>query len=167
MGKRDSHIIDIVFSLALFCVFAATALLVVLIGAKVYKSTSASMTESFGTRTSLTYMATKIRQNDNAGAVFLTELDGVPALAIEQEIEGDYYRTYIYHSGGELREIFTMKESAVNISDGQAIMDVPGLKMENLGDNLLRFTSIGNDGRETSLTISPRCGVARQSETLS
>lgn len=158
MGKQNSHMIDIIFSLALFCVFTASALLVVLIGAKVYKSASAAMNENFDTRTSLTYIATKIRQNDAAEAVFLTELDGAPALAIEQEIDGDRYRTYIYHFDGELREIFAASESDVHAFDGQAIMDLAGLKMEDRGGNLLRFTSVDGNGREISLNISPRCG---------
>lgn len=157
MGKRNSHIIDIIFALALFCVFAASALLVVLIGAKVYQSATAAMDENFDTRTSLTYIATKIRQNDAAGAVFLTELEGAPALAIEQEIDGESYRTYIYHFDGELREIFTMSEIDALVSDGQFIMDLPGLKMEDCGGNLLRFTSVDGNGREISLNISPRC----------
>lgn len=158
MGKRNSHMIDIVFSMALLCVFAASALLVVLFGAKVYQSASATMGENFDTRTSLTYIATKIRQNDAAEAVFLTELEGAPALAIEQDIDGELYRTYIYHLDGELREIFTMSEIDVLASDGQFIMDLPELKMEDRGGNLLRFTSVDDSGKEISLTISSRCG---------
>ena len=60
------HVIDLLFTLALFCVFAASALLVVLIGADVYESSARGMDRNFGLQTSLHYVAAKVRQNDAA-----------------------------------------------------------------------------------------------------
>lgn len=63
------HVIDLLFTLALFCVFAASALLVVLIGADVYESSARGMDRNFDLQTSLHYVAAKVRQCDAAGAV--------------------------------------------------------------------------------------------------
>lgn len=150
------HIIDIVFTLALFCVFAASALLVVLIGANVYKSTTSMMGLNFETRTSLTYVSTKIRQNDSAGGVLLGELEGVPALILTREIDGDGYNTWIYHYEGALREIFAPENSMVAPQNGQKIMEVKSFKMETAAPGALRFTSVDSLGRDISLVISPR-----------
>jgi len=155
--KPANYMIDIIFTLALFCVFAASALLVVLIGANVYQNTTSSMSDNFDTRTSITYISTKIRQNDALGGVYLTEFGGVPALVLSQEIEGDFYNTWIYHYDGSLMETFAAADSNVSPENGQIIMPVPSLTMESLENNMLRFTSVDSRGRGVSLIISPRC----------
>jgi len=149
--------IDIIFTLALFCVFAASALLVVLIGANVYQNTTSSMSDNFDTRTSITYISTKIRQSDALDSVYMTEFDGVPALILSQEIEGDLYHTWIYHYDGELREIFAAADANVSPENGQTIMSVPSLTMEPLDHNMFRFTTVDSGGRRVSMIISPRC----------
>lgn len=155
--KSGGHIIDIVFTLALLFVFAASALLVVLIGANVYKSTASSMNENFDMRTSITYISTKMHQNDTAGGVFVAKLDDVDALVLEQSFDEQVYQTWIYHYNGELREIFTEKGNTMHVSDGQAIMSVPVLKIEQTDDGMLKFTAVDSGGNQTSLVMSTRC----------
>lgn len=150
------HMIDIIFTLALFCVFAASALLVVLIGANVYQNTTSLMDQNFDTRTSLTYVSTKIRQNDTAGGVSIGELGGVKALVLTQEIDGESYNTWIYHYDGALWEIFAAKDSAAAPADGQKIMDVASFDMEAVAPASLKFMSKDSLGRDISLVISPR-----------
>lgn len=155
--KTGGHIIDIVFTLALLCVFTASALFVVLIGANVYKSTVADMGENFDIRTSITYISTKIRQNDTPGGIFVAKLDDVDALVLEQNLNEQVYQTWIYHCDGELREIFSKKGNPVHVTDGQTIMSMPDLKIEETEDRMLRFTYIGGAGNQVSLVMSPRC----------
>lgn len=154
---NGGHMIDIIFTLALFCVFAASALLVVLIGANVYKGTVAEMGESFSTCTSVTYISTKIRQSDAVNSVYIADFGGENALVLTQEIGGEIYETRIYHRDGELRELFTRKGEAVSPDDGQFIMNVRALYMEETQDHLFRFTSEDASGRHISLLVAPRC----------
>ena len=56
-SRNQKHFIDVLFTLGLLCVFAASALAVVLIGAHVYKTTAADMDANYTTRTSLSYIA--------------------------------------------------------------------------------------------------------------
>ena len=155
--KQGTHVTDVLFILALFCVFAASSLMVVVIGANVYKNTVTRMNQNFDTRASITYVSNKIRQNDSAQAVSLQEIEGVPALVLEREIEGGAYRTWIYHNDGALREVFTHADNPVKLSDGQSIMKVEQFWFEQLESNLLRITSIDESGRSVSVEILPRC----------
>ncbi|MCL2033956.1 MAG: DUF4860 domain-containing protein [Oscillospiraceae bacterium] len=157
--KPNSHMVDIIFTLALFCVFAASALLVVLIGANVYQNTTASMSDNFDTRTSITYISTKIRQNDALDSVYMTEFSGVPALVLREEIGGDLYNTWIYHYDGELREIFAADDAQVSPENGQTVMSVPNLMIERLSVNMFRITTVDSRGRRAGMIISPRCIV--------
>ena len=97
MNIRTSrnNVVDLVFTLALFCVFAASALMVVIMGADVYQS-AVSESNTYHTRsTALTYLSEKIRQNDTSGNVSVGSFQGHQALVIRQEIEDTAYITYI------------------------------------------------------------------------
>ena len=59
MQRNRGSVIDVLFTLALFCVFCASALAVVLIGADVYTSTARNMDQNFSTRTAVSYVAEK------------------------------------------------------------------------------------------------------------
>ena len=158
---KQGHMVDILFTLALFCVFAGSALLVVLIGANVYKTTIRDMGENFNTRTSLTYVSTKAAQNDMEGAVFLTDLEGTQALVLEKPIAGDTYQTWIYYHDGSLCEVFVKKGTEMTLSSGSPIVDVPMFRFEQVDLTTLRMTSVNEAGDEISMVLRPRCSAAR------
>lgn len=62
--KNQGHIVDFFFTLSLFCLFAASALIVVIIGSGVYRNTTVQMEENYVARTALSYVAEKVRQHD-------------------------------------------------------------------------------------------------------
>ena len=95
MQRNRGSVIDVLFTLALFCVFCASALAVVLIGADVYTSTARNMDQNFSTRTAVSYVAEKVRQSDAAGAVALGEIGGGQALVLTKEGESGLFKTYI------------------------------------------------------------------------
>ena len=68
-GSRQEHIIDIIFTLALFCVLAASLLTVVILGANVYTTNAGEIQHNHEVRTSLGYVSGKIRQNDASDSV--------------------------------------------------------------------------------------------------
>lgn len=164
---RDQHAVDLLFTLALFCVFAASSLMVVLIGARVYQNTADSMGENFDTRTSLTYVTTKIHQNDTAGAVRVTHLGDRPALVLRQTYGSSVYENWIYCYDGKLREVLIAQGSSFDPATGQAIMDLQDFTVERPGGNLLRLHVTDLSGRETSLTVSLRCGALDETDERS
>lgn len=159
-SKHGTHMVDLLFSLALFCVFAATALLVVLIGANVYRGTVKRMDENFSTHTSITYVTTKIRQNDAENGVAVISFgDGIPALLLTREIDGAAFETYIYHYDGALREIFTERGNPAAPGDGQMIVEVPEFRIGRSGGTVV-LTAVDADGNAVTRQMAPRCGLS-------
>lgn len=155
-GRRTQHMTDLLFTLALFCVFAVCALLVVVMGADVYQKGVEDMGRNFDSRTSLSYIATKLRQSDLQGGISLGSLDGTPALTLTQTVEEVSYRTWIYCDQGSLKEVFTLADLPPKLSDGQAIMDLKELRLEELEDGLIRIIAVEPEGRTQELLYTPR-----------
>lgn len=69
---RSRHVIDLVFPIALFFVFAASALIVLILAADLYGSTTGRLRVNDENRSALAYIEEKIRQNDTGGAMRLS-----------------------------------------------------------------------------------------------
>ena len=93
MRRRQfqSHTVDFLFTLSLFCVFAVCAFLVVSMGVKVYRSTARYLEDTYSARTALSYVAEKIRQHDAEGQTALTQLEGRNAILLTDEIDGSRF----------------------------------------------------------------------------
>ncbi|WP_312645613.1 DUF4860 domain-containing protein [Hydrogenoanaerobacterium sp.] len=159
MKQEKGHVVDLLFTLALFCVFATSALLVVLLGANVYKQTVAGMTQNYNTRTSIAYLAEKIRQNDVANGVKLGEVDGADALILEQKVGESTYQTWIYSSGGKLCEVMVAGGTQVKAADGQPIMELENLQIEQDEQGMLNLLATDVAGEATVLKINLRCEI--------
>jgi hypothetical protein len=153
-----SRMVDVVFALALFCVFTASLLTVILLGADVWRRTADGMQQNFALRTSLAYVSEKIRRSDAVGAVYLGELDGLPALILEQDVTGSVYRTYIYHHDGALREILAGPDAVVSPESGQSIAGISAFWVEQAADGLLLISCADSDGTTFSVFAGLRCG---------
>ncbi len=123
LKKTPEHTIDRVFLLALLALFAATAFLVVSIGAKQYHSIADSMTANYETRTVSSYLEEKMNQNDVAGSVAVTSIGAFPAIALSETVNDTIYTTYIYCYDGYLREITVSDGTTVLPGDGQKIIE--------------------------------------------
>ena len=94
---QEKHfIVDILFVLALFGVFAVSALALVTIGADVYQHTVEDMSVNYDSRTAVSYIMEKVRQSDTADSISLTTLEDVPALCMFSEIDEDTYLSLIH-----------------------------------------------------------------------
>lgn len=151
---KRSHKIDTVFVAALFTVFAATAFLVVLISAKQYQNTADSMKYNYEIRTASSYLAEKVRQNDSAFHIAVSELEGIPALCLTSVENGVHYTTYIYCYDGALRELFVSEHSVFAPNAGQKIVPLLDFAPEAIDSGLLRITVTGTDGTPVPLYIS-------------
>ncbi|WP_148411709.1 DUF4860 domain-containing protein [Murimonas intestini] len=151
-GKRE-HVVDFIFTLALFCVFAASSVLVTVIGAGVYKSVTSHMQINNTSRTSLAYIAEKIRQNDMASSVSAQEIEGHTALVLSEYYDGTEYATYIYEDEGQLKELFQKASSTPALAAGQPIMEVSDFEAMQLKDRLYRFTVEDTDGGRFSVDV--------------
>lgn len=157
--EEEGHVTDLLFTLALFCVFAASALLVVLMGANVYKQTAAGMAQNYNTRTSISYLAEKIRQNDVANGIKIESIDGKDALVLEQTVGKSTYQTWIYSSDGMLREVMVAAGTKVEAADGQPIMEIENLQVEQDIPGMISLTATDLDGKVAVLKMALRCSA--------
>ena len=148
LKKTPEHTIDRVFLLALLALFAATAFLVVSIGAKQYHSIADSMTANYETRTVSSYLEEKMNQNDVAGSVAVT------SIALSETVNDTIYTTYIYCYDGYLREITVSDGTTVLPGDGQKIIETKALAIDMVSSNLYCFTITDTTGYTYPLYIS-------------
>ena len=154
LDNRRANKMDSIFVVALFTVFAITAFLLILIGAKQYQHTADAMDLNYESRTISSYLTEKIRQNDTAGAISLCQLEGTPALAI-QTIENDVtYITYIYHHNEALREIMVTSDSVFSLESGQQIIQTAGFYPEYLENNLIKISITTTEGTTEYLYLT-------------
>ena len=89
---RQLHM-DSLFILLLFTLFSLALLGVLLTGAGVYQRLVNRDLSAYTQRTALQYIATKVRQSDQAGALSVASFDGDSAgndtLFLREEIEGE------------------------------------------------------------------------------
>lgn len=153
---QHKHMIDFLFSVALFFVFALSAVIVILLAAKIYQSTTENSSLNYTSRTSLSYISEKIHQNDLDGSVYLGTFDGCEALVMEQELKDVTYYTYIYAYDNELKELFTSGNSGIRASSGQTILEIQDFSMEQLSDSLFRFSCTDQNSQQASTIIGIR-----------
>lgn len=154
--KQENHIIDILFVIALFCIFALSAVFLISIGANVYGKTVEHMDSNFSQRTSFAYVTEKIRQSDQFGAVSTGELNGHPALLITQDIGGSEYITYLYEYDGYLKELMVRADTPLGPEAGQNILAVTDFSVEEISDGLFSFTIAAEDKTACSLYVSTK-----------
>lgn len=162
LDNRRSTKIDGVFVIALFTMFAVTAFLLILIGAKQYQNTANTMDANYETRTISSYLTEKLRQNDTSGTITITEIDGTPALALKT-IENDIsYVTYIYYYENALREIVVNESSVFSLETGQEIIKTGGFEADLISDNLLKITITTNENQKHMLYLTLHGNVGKE-----
>lgn len=151
---KRRHMIDFIFPIALFFVFALSTITVLLLAARIYQSTTENSALNYTAGTSLSYISEKIHQNDVAGGVTIDSLDGTPALVMEQEIEGDPYYTYIYALDHQLMELFVKGDTNVDLSSGTRILEIRDFTMEETEDGIFSFTCTDKNGQKSTVNVS-------------
>lgn len=155
MNRRGTfHTIDSLFTFLLLLAFLLFALLLAGTGSAVYRKSADSLNANYTSRTALSYLAEKLRQHDRAGSVEATQLDGLPALALHEEQNGDAYLTYIYFYDGALRELFTRTSTAAVPDMGSAIAALSDfsftLSSSEDGGQILEVSATDKSGQEYS-----------------
>lgn len=153
LDNKRSTKIDGVFVIALFTMFAVTAFLLILIGARQYQHTADTMDANYESRTISSYLTEKIRQNDSLGNVSISELEGTHALAIETMEHDVTYITYIYYYKNALREIVVNDSSVFSLDSGQEIIKTGGFVAELVKDDLLKITITTTEDKKQSLYL--------------
>lgn len=153
---KQRHMIDFLFPVALFFVFALSALTVILLATRIYQSTTENSSLNYTSGTSLSYLSEKIHQNDIGQSISLGTFDGCEALVLKQQKGEETYYTYIYCYQDELKELFLKNGAKANASAGQTILKVKDFTMEETPDGLFSIRCTDETGQAASALISIR-----------
>ena len=141
-----------VFIFALMATFAMMSLLVVVVGARAYKTIIETADEAYASRTGMSYLIGKARSADEAGMIDVQTQDGVSVLVLGGLYGGERYQTYIYCSGGAVYEYFASAEQAFSPEFGDQIFQAGALTFEQNGA-LLVITLVDETGETHSATV--------------
>lgn len=156
LGNERRHMVDVLFVLTLFCVFAVCSILLIAVGAKVYQNTLNSMETHFTSTTSLSYITEKIRQNDYSDKVCIEEFGGSDALVLLSEYNDEEYCTYIYSYAGQLKELFTKKNIALSPEAGRNILEISEFSVTEVDDGLFEITLVDASHRSETILIASK-----------
>ena len=156
--KQQRHIIDILFVLTLFGLFALSAIFLISVGSNVYSKTVDHMNENFDTRTSLAYITEKIRQSDKEASVTIGDLEGTDAIIIATQAEDSNYNTYLYAYDGYLKELMVREDITLGPEAGQNILAVSEFSVTPINEHLISCRIAVNPRQSYDLLISIHSG---------
>ena len=151
-----AHLIDLLFPLALFCAFAVTSLLVVVVGADVYRRTTDEMDRNFALRTPLAYLSQAVHRTDLAGGFSIGRFGDGQALILSETVNGEEYRTYLYCRGGNLCELFARADAGAAPENGQAVTGCASFTVEEAGPGLYRIRCVTETGGQAEACVAAR-----------
>ena len=132
--------IDTVFVLIIFCIFAASALMVLMMGGSIYKNTVELSWESYDERTGLSYIWTKVKNGDEQGWISLSDFHGSSVLCLAEQYGDDVYLTRIYLHNGWICELFSEDGLEFFPEDGLPVAPAESLFFEQTADGLIKVT---------------------------
>lgn len=154
--NQKSWMINFISLIVVLGIFAISCLVLTNIGIKVYQKVIMTNDNNFELRTSLSYVATKIRQTDTQGYPYIEQKDGVDLLVLGEEIDGNVYETLIYFLDGYLYEIYQEAGADYELDYGQPILEISNFGFELTTKGLIHMKAVNSAGVEESLSISLR-----------
>lgn len=154
-SRRSS--ISALAALLVLGVFAVGILSVLLSGASAYRRLTERDQQSYDSRTSIQYVAAKVRQAPAPDAVSLTDFGDGDCLVITEAIQGREYQTQVYCYEGWLMELFTVADSGLAPEDGEKILPLQDMTL-TMEDALLRVELVEGDGTVSAILLAPRGG---------
>ncbi len=148
------HMIDILFVLSLFCVFAVSSVLLILFGADIYKKTVQQMEDNYTSRTSIAYITEKIRQSDVEHAIKIISQNDTQILMLTNVINDIPYATSLYEYDGYLYELFARTDLELPLDAGQPVMELHSLSFSQIKQNLLEITFSEDMNSEQTIYVS-------------
>jgi hypothetical protein len=152
---RPRHVIDTIFPISLFFVFAASALTVLLLSVDIYRSVADAADDHADSRTAFAYVLEKVRQNDG-GDICLTELEGCTCIAMTKDSGSFPVTTYIYAQDGMLKELRVREGTMFTLADGSDLVPISTFLPEQVEPGLYRLTLVAQDGETFRLYLGER-----------
>ncbi|MBQ0042648.1 MAG: DUF4860 domain-containing protein [Lachnospiraceae bacterium] len=146
--KENRHVVDVLFVVILFCIFAFCSLILVVFGAEVYEKTMEHMDNNYIERTAYAYISEKIRQNDMKDAVSVEQFGDDDAIFLKNNYADKDYYTVLYVDDGWLKELFTADPYLLGAKAGTSIYECEGLKARWEEEELLNVLVKTKNGEQ-------------------
>lgn len=150
--RSRSTLVNAGSTIVLVAMFAIAALVLLSAGMQVYQKVMLASNENFELRTSLSYVATKIRQNDAIGMVEVRNVGGTDALVIHEDYDGDIYDTVIYFKDGSLMELMQAQGEEPDLDFGFETLEIDSFDISQTG-NAITITAGNASGDTESMTV--------------
>ena len=149
-------LIPVLFVLTLFLLLSALSISVIIAGSTVYEKISDNMDNNYDRRVTFSYLATKIRQNDSAGTIYVKEKDGTNMIAIKDA--DPLFVTYIYYYDGYIRELYVEIEDGKTVDFeldwGEEIIKAEGFAFQfSDNEDQIEMSLTDKDGNEQSTKV--------------
>ncbi|MBE5808045.1 MAG: DUF4860 domain-containing protein [Clostridiales bacterium] len=151
---RSSHAISGVFIFLLLGVFAVFSTVMVVMGAKAYRSTIDRQDMHNADRIAPAYIRSMVRADDERGVLTVEEVDGMQSITMRNTYDEDTYITRIYCCDGKLYEWFSSDDIEFAPAEGEAVCACDGMEA-SLQDGLLSVKLL-NDEVWTDVDIALR-----------
>ena len=156
--EKKAFMAGLISMVFLLGIFAVASLFLINIGVQVYKNVVIANNDNFELRTSLSYLATRVRQADQTGMVEIREEDGIKILVLGEENEDGEFETCLYFWDGFLYEHFMEKGGYFEPGYGMETFEVESLIMEQKASGQLYFRATGGGGDTEELYMTLRAG---------
>lgn len=159
--KARQHVVDILFVISLFCVFALSAIFLITVGASIYSKTMSNMSANFSSRTAVAYMIEKVHQMDEEGQVKVSSYMGIPCIEMDFDVNGVAYSTFMYEYEGYLTELTKRADIDLSPDSGQQIIKVDEIKVTEANPYLIHCSLITEDDEnyEFNIALHTREGI--------
>ncbi len=154
---ENRHIVDTLFVLTLFAVFAICSMLLIAFGANIYQKTINNYEEHFNISTSVAYINEKIRQNDDSGAIELSSFGSSDAFRLTSYYNDVKYYTYIYMDDGYLKELYAKSESKLSPKAGKKLLPINSFDISVIDNGLFTYTITDMYDSTMTVNITSKC----------
>ena len=139
----------------IYGMFALFSMLLVVIGARVYRNIVAVGEENTQTRAAFSYVSNKVRAKGGAeDAVSLEEREGIGVLTLAGDVENQGYETCIYFYDGKLCESYRSVGQPFSPELGEKIVEVEDFIMEETDTGQLLISVKDSHGNWRSMHLN-------------
>ena len=154
--KGNGHAISGTFVFMLLGIFAVISTLLVLLCAQAYRNTVDQTAAHRDQRILQSFIRNTLRGEDAENAFGAMEIDGINALTITEDYDGEVYVRYLYCYEGVLRDLFIGADDAFHPEFGEEICPA-GSFAASLSDGLVTVEMTDTEGRPYTFSIAQRC----------
>ena len=129
--------IDTVFVLIVFSIFAFSVLMVLMLGAGIYRNINEISRAEQHEHTAFSFIWTKVKNFDDINAISVGDFDGSPAIFIDETIGETDYRTAIYIYDGWLLELFSETILEFSPQNGRRIVQIDNMTFNETDHGLI------------------------------